>query len=202
MNKVSKWITDNYTDLRKTIVNITRNDYELIDDLLNECVLIFMEHDKAEGLVERGQAKWFFIRIVLNQYRSTTSSFYKNYKKKIEIPLNNDITLSDSEVYDYDLDDLIDLNIKIIEDLLRSDKADERYYGIMVMLYFSNGNNFAEVSRCLNIPRTTIRRQFDEASKLILEKMKEKRTNIEYNDLPLKILASKILKGYGKRRRF
>ena len=201
MNKVSEWINDNYKDLRKTILNITKNS-RLVDDLMNECVLIFMEHEKAEGLVERGQAKWFFIRIVLNQYRSTTSSFYRNFRREREIPINEGLTISDTEEYDYDLDELIDLNINIIEDLLRSDIPTERHYGIMVMLYFSNGNNFAEVARCLGISRSTIRRQFDEASKLILQKMKVKDTGIEHNDLPLKILATKILKGYGKGRRF
>jgi len=198
---INEWVENNYDKLRKELLGITRNDYDLVDDLLNECLLIFMQHKKAEELILKGQAKFFFIRIVLNQYRSNTSHFYRNYKKK-HIELKENLTIEDESEYDYDLDELINLNINIIEDLLRSNIAQERYYGIMVMLYFSNGHNFAEVSRCLNISRSTIRRQFDDATKLILEKMKTKNTNVEYNDLPLKILTTKLLKGYGKGRRF
>jgi len=202
MNKIiNEWVEENYDKLKKELLGITRNDYELVDDLLNECLLIFMQHKKAEELILKGQAKFFFIRIVLNQYRSKTSDFYRTYKKK-HIQLKENLTIEDKSEYDYDLDELINLNINIIEDLLRSNIPKERYYGIMVMLYFSNGHNFAEVSRCLNISRSTIRRQFDEAAKLILEKMKSKNTNAEYNDLPLKILTTKLLKGYGKGRRF
>ena len=203
MEIVNKWITDNYKDLRKTLLNITHNDYEYVDDLLHECIVIFIQHKKAIELVEKKQAKFFFIRIVLNQYRSTTSSFYKQFRKR-NLTLNEDIKIDieNDEEYDYDLDKLINLNINIIEELLKSDNAIERHYGIIVMLYFSNGHNFAEVARCLDIPRTTIRRQFDDATKIILKKMKEKRTDIEYNDLPLKILTTELLKGYGRKRRF
>jgi len=199
---INEWVEKNYEKLKKELLGITRNDYDLVDDLLNECLLIFIQHKKAEELILKGQAKFFFIRIVLNQYRSKTSDFYRKYKKKVGIPLNENLTIEDKSDYDYDLDELINLNINIIEDLLKSNIPQERYYGIMVMLYFSNGHNFAEVSRCLNISRSTIRRQFDDATKLILEKMKTKNTNVEYNDLPLKILTTKLLKGYGKGRRF
>lgn len=203
MEIVNKWVRDNYKSLRKDMLKISRNDVELVDDLLHECILIFIEHKKAVELIERNEAKWFIVRIALNQYRSTTSHFYRKFKRK-SLRLNEDINIEiENDVeYDYDLDELINLNINIIEELLKSDNAVERHYGIIVMLYFSNGHNFAEVARCLDIPRTTIRRQFDDATKIILKKMKEKRTDIEYNDLPLKILTTELLKGYGRKRRF
>ena len=78
---VNKWISDNYEDLRTTLLNITRNDTEYIDDLLHEVIIIFMEKDISEQLVKDKKAKFYIIRIALNQYRSKTSDFHKRYRK-------------------------------------------------------------------------------------------------------------------------
>jgi DNA-directed RNA polymerase specialized sigma24 family protein len=203
---INKWITDNYQDLRKTLLNITHNDIDRVDDLLHEVILIFMKKSIAEDLIINKSAKFYIIRIALNQYRSKTSKFYKEHKKdtgdfQLVEAITNEKHLTD---YNYELDEMLDITIKIIEELLKSTDSKDRYHGMLMMLYFSNGHNFAEVARCLNIPRTTIRRQFDDASKVVLNKMKNYKDNelIEYNGLPLKILATKILKGYGRGRRY
>ena len=86
---VNKWINDNYNDLRETLLNITKNDYEHVDDLLHECLEFFIKKEIAEELVIKKQAKWFFIRIALNQYRSSSSKFYKTYKKNIRTNTRN-----------------------------------------------------------------------------------------------------------------
>jgi hypothetical protein len=101
---ISQWVNENYNKLKKELLGITKNDFELTDDLLNECLLIFMQHKKAEELILKGHAKFYFIRIVLNQYRSTTSDFYRNYKKRIGMTLEEDFAIEDKIDYDYDLD--------------------------------------------------------------------------------------------------
>jgi len=195
---VNKWISDNYEDLRTTLLNITRNDTEYIDDLLHEVIIIFMEKDISEQLVKDKKAKFYIIRIALNQYRSKTSDFHKRYRKNPTISLNEALTVDSGKEYDNDYDELLKLNLNIIEDMLRSDHPNHKHYAMIMMLYFSNDNNFAKVSRLLKVPRTTIRRQFDEGAKIVLRKMKSyKDTGIEYGDLPLKILATKVLENYG-----
>jgi|VirMetMinimDraft_7_1064189.scaffolds.fasta_scaffold00828_6 hypothetical protein len=195
---VNKWISDNYQDLRTTLLNITRNDTEYIDDLLHEVIIIFMEKDISEQLVKDKKAKFYIIRIALNQYRSKTSDFHKRYRKNPTISLNEALTVDSGKEYDNDYDELLKLNLNIIEDMLRSDHPNHKHYAMIMMLYFSNDNNFAKVSRLLKVPRTTIRRQFDEGAKIVLRKMKSyKDTGIEYGDLPLKILATKVLENYG-----
>lgn len=202
---VSKWINDNYEDLKKTVRNITRND-ELSDDLLHECIYAFMNNQNADKVIENGSAKYFFIRIVLNQYRSTTSSFYRNWKKPTLDSLRlidewwEDIP--DETDYDFSVDELVNLNFNLIEELLKSDNNMERYYGFIVIMWFSNDMNFAEVARLLNVSRSTIRRQFDEATKIIISRMNKLDTKITYNQLPLKIYTTELLKGYGKGRRY
>ena len=195
----SEWVTANYNDLRKTLLNITHNDYDLVDDLLHEVVIIFLEHKKAQELVNQGHAKWFFIRITLNQYRSTTSSFYREYKRK-HLELETEWIIPDENDYDIDTDIIIEKMLNILEDMLKSSIPTEKHYAFIMMVYFSNGYNFAECSRLLDIPRTTIRRQFYEGVKIVWEKMKKNNINEYYNNIPIKILASKLLKHYGKKR--
>lgn len=204
---VNKWVNDNYNDLRETLLNITKNDYDNVDDLLHECLEFFIKKEIAEELVIKKQAKWFFIRIALNQYRSTSSKFYKTYKKNIRTNTRNLVdewweSIADTNDYDLEYDELMNLNLDIIEELLLSDDEEERLHGFVIMLYFSNDFNFAEVARCLDYSRSTYRRQFDEATKVVLQKMKNKDTKITYNQLPLKLYTSKLLKGYGRTRRY
>lgn len=204
---VNKWVNDNYNDLRETLLNITKNDYDNVDDLLHECLEFFIKKEIAEELVIKKQAKWFFIRIALNQYRSTSSKFYKTYKKNVRTNTRNLVdewweSIADTNDYDLEYDELMNLNLDIIEELLLSDDEEERLHGFVIMLYFSNDFNFAEVARCLDYSRSTYRRQFDEATKVVLQKMKNKDTKITYNQLPLKLYTSKLLKGYGRTRRY
>lgn len=204
---VNKWIEDNYKDLRDTIVNITKDD-AFIDDLLHEVILIFLEKPIAEELVRKKQAKFYFIRIALNQYRSNSSPFHKKYRHNTH--RNNrhlinewweDLDIEDTN-YNIELDELVNLNLDIIEEMLLSDNKEEKFAGFIIMLWFSNGMNYAEVARCLGISRSTYRRQFDDATKIVLEKMKNRDTKITYKQLPLKLYTTELLKGYGKGRRF
>jgi DNA-directed RNA polymerase specialized sigma24 family protein len=196
---ISEWVTENYEDLRKTLLNITRQDIDLVDDLLHEVIIIFMEHKKAQELIDNGQAKWFFIRISLNQYRSTSSHFYRNYKRK-NLKLEEEWLIPADEDYDIDEDIIIEKMLNSIEDMLKSNIPTEKHYALIMMVYFSNGHNFAECARILNVPRTTIRRQFFEGVKIVWKKISKQDINAHYNDLPIKILSSKLLKHYGRKR--
>ena len=196
---ISEWVQLNYDELRLTLLNITKNDYDLVDDLLHEVIIIFMEHPKAQELIDKGQAKWFFIRITLNQYRSSTSSFYRDYKKK-NLVLEEDWIIPADDEYDIDEDIIIEKMLNSIEDMLKSNIPTEKHYALIMMVYFSNGHNFAECSRMLNIPRTTIRRQFYEGVKIVWDKIRKQDINAHYNNIPIKILSSKLLKNYGKKR--
>lgn len=203
---VNKWFVDNYDDLRTQVLKITAG-HELSDDLLHECFIEFQKNKNADKVVENGSAKFFFIRIVLNQWRSNSSRFYRTYKKdntefmRLLPEWWADVNVLDDD-YNVEIDELINLNFNIIEEMLKSDIPKERYLAFVLMLWFSNDMNFAELSRRLKISKSTARRHFDEASKIILKKMRDENTQITYNQLPLKIFTTQILRRYGKGRRF
>ena len=203
---VNKWITDNYDDLKRTTYNILGEDnYHEVDDLLHECITMFLQNKNAQGVVERGEAKWFFIRILLNQHRSKTSHYHKTYRRNKSFEYIDEIDVEshvDLDEYDYDLDQIISTNLTIVEKMLTGDNEKERYLAFIMMMYFSNDYNFAEVARRLDVSRTTIRRQFDEGAKIVISRLDKIDTNLNYNKLPLKILTTELLKNYGKGRRF
>ena len=202
---VNKWFVDNYDDLRHQVLKITAG-HELSDDLLHECFIEFQKNKNAEKVIENGSAKFFFIRIVLNQWRSNSSRFYKQYKrdntKYMRLVPEWWEDIKDISDYDIELDELINLNFNIIEEMLKSDIPKERYLAFVLMLWFSNDMNFAEVSRKMNVSRSTVRRHFDDATKIILQRMKKQNTKITYNQLPLKLFTTQLLRSYGNGRRF
>lgn len=53
-----------------------------LDDLIQEIYLILLEYneDKLIKMFERKQLKFFIVRIIMNQYFSQNSPFYKKYK--------------------------------------------------------------------------------------------------------------------------
>ena len=55
----------------------------ILEDLCQMVYLILLEYDgaKIEDLWENGQINFFIARILLNQYRSTNSPFYKLFRK-------------------------------------------------------------------------------------------------------------------------
>ena len=54
-----------------------------LEDLCQMVYLILLEYDdaKIEDLWEHGQINFFIARVILNQYRSVNSPFYKLFRK-------------------------------------------------------------------------------------------------------------------------
>lgn len=70
------------------------------DDFVQEIYLILLEYDqeKLEAIYEKGDIKFFLTRIIKNQWCSTTSPFYRKYRKYYEYAdenKNNYINMDD-----------------------------------------------------------------------------------------------------------
>ena len=69
----------------KTVETLCTNmgvEQAYLDDLVQEIYLILLEYneDKLIKMYERKQLKFFIVRIIMNQYFSKNSPFYKKYK--------------------------------------------------------------------------------------------------------------------------
>lgn len=66
------------------VVNIAR--HPLTDDLRDLCQMVYVilleyDEEKIQDLWENDQIDFFIIRILLNQYKSANSPFYKMFRK-------------------------------------------------------------------------------------------------------------------------
>ncbi len=194
---INTWINENYDTIKGWLSNILKDeDQSVRDDLLHEILIIFMEHPTAEYLIENNEVRWFLVRVALNQSRSVTSYHHKLYKKH-SYEYNENIHDQPEEDYDQNKDDKIEKLLNCL-DLMYKGTNTERYYAMLILLYITLGN-FSEVSRRLNIGRTTISKAYKEGLELLKLKHNEiNNTNIQLDNKTIKILKSKILKNYGK----
>lgn len=88
MDVIEKIVSDGIVEQIITNIGVTAR-YK--DDLIQEIYLILMEYDrgKLEELYSNRQIAFFIARIIKNQYNSSTSPFYKKYRKYYEIIENN-----------------------------------------------------------------------------------------------------------------
>lgn len=88
MDVIEKIVSDGIVEQIITNIGVTAR-YK--DDLIQEIYLILMEYDrgKLEELYNKKQIAFFITRIIKNQYNSSTSPFYKKYRKYYEIIENN-----------------------------------------------------------------------------------------------------------------
>ena len=136
------YVTRNYNSIKKDIVKLVGIDnQELAEDLLHDVLLIFLEHPKALQVIEDDVARIFILRIALNQYRSSTSPFNKNYR-----PPHTELTkqlIPEVTEYDIEEDVMIDVVLMSLDDMYNNEQT--RYKAIVVILYHSLGNNYSEV---------------------------------------------------------
>ena len=195
---INDWINENYDNIKKWLKNIIKDENPSVQqDLIHDIIITFMEHPKAEQLIEDDEARWFIVRIALNQSRSVTSTHYKTYKQN---PINEfDDTLYEVEEEDYDLtrDNQIETLLNCLDEMYNGNNK-ERYYVMLILLY-STIENFSEISRRINIPRTTISKNYKEGLEILKEKyINTTNRKLEINNKTIKILKTTILKDYGR----
>jgi hypothetical protein len=87
----------------KLVEDISKNigvSPKYFDDFVQEIYLILLEYDqeKLEAIYEKGDINFFLTRIIKNQWCSTTSPFYRKYRKYYEYAdenKNNYINMDD-----------------------------------------------------------------------------------------------------------
>ena len=196
---VSKWINDNYITIKGWLNNIIKDENQSVqDDLFHDILIAFMEHPRAEEIITDGNARWFLVRMTLNQSRSSTSQHFKRYKK-YNYELDENTIEEEQEEYDLTKDMEIETLLNCLDEMYKGNNR-ERYYAMIILLYMTL-ENFSEVSRRTGIPRTTVSMNYKEGLVILKEKyLNEKNNNIEKDNKTLKILNTKILKDYGREK--
>lgn len=88
----------------KECIKICPNNPQLRDDLFQEILLIVLTYKPAgplQSAYEKGQHLPFIKKIIMNQFNSSTSPFYKTYKKFAHTTTEiNEIITEDNDTYD------------------------------------------------------------------------------------------------------
>ena len=142
---LDQFMTENYTELQTAAQKITGGD-ELWEELLHYCLEEFLFKPNVNEIIESGGGRFYVVRIMLNQFRSTTSPFYTKYRTPTE-----DITDQfgeEPEVFQDHTD-----NLTKIQDAL----AQLSWYDKMLFEIFVKENHtISSLSRATGIPRTSV----------------------------------------------
>ena len=87
MLSLNRYISKKYTKLTEVSRKLTSNKYPDYEDLLHEVILELYskEEELINGLILREELLYYVIRIMINQYHSSTSPFYTKYKRHYKL---------------------------------------------------------------------------------------------------------------------
>lgn len=150
---------DNIVDEKKYIIDFKQHFY---------LQMLEMDGNKLAKAYLNGYIDWLCIRVMLNQWRSKTSSFYYQYRDK---SIKYDELIDDFKQID---DDKIDFDYKKAEDILkgRNDKfLDRQYHEVLFRLYFEDGYNYREISEMTGININSVAQSINRSIKYIKNKI-------------------------------
>lgn len=173
--------------LRKEIEGICKS--KQIDDLLQEIYLSLLEKsdELILGLNKREQIKYYIIRMVISQYHSKTSRYYKLFKKNhLFMEIDNEIN-SPEEMGWFEIQqqhsymEFIDNELNIDrENDIEKDKTDKlifindeinnlNWYDKQIfLLYIGQKTSFTKLSKKLNISRNSLFNTVNNVKKQII----------------------------------
>jgi hypothetical protein len=159
---INDYISKNYDELNQIVKNITKGN-ELSDELYHFCLMVLLEYnkDKMAEIVKRNHVKYFFITIVMNQWNSTTSPFYKQYRKENVEYVGEYQDVKDDDIYD----EKIDQKIEFIENELK----DEHWY-IQQVVNMKTDMSYQQIKNVTGIPRSSLYSTFNKFRNQTVEK--------------------------------
>ncbi len=136
----------------KICQNITHNS-ELYKDLFQECILILLEKD--EDLIcelhLKDELRAYFIRIVQNSFNSSTSPFYKKYRKQLEVKKEDSSEDIESQ-YDYE---------RIVEYINESSNSRLEWFDNQTVKLLIQGNEITMLSKKTGINFRTLKKAIE-----------------------------------------
>jgi len=133
---------------------------ELRDDLKAEVFLVLAElpHNRLIEMYDRGEAKFYLVRVMFNMIRSTDKKFFKKYRDFVGLPEG----VEKQEPLTYNLDKEVTI---AMESLYWYDRE-------MFMYYMGLGRNAKALSRYSGIPYLSVVRTINKVKKELRSKIR------------------------------
>lgn len=171
MTLKDQWINEQYENIQQWARNAAQGKQDW-DDLAHYAIATFLEHPKANELVERGEARWFIVRILLNSSRGAKSEFYRLYRPKWDSLPDAYMNVQDED-YDKDIDLITETINGILDDLKHGD-PDQWYMATVFELCIKQDRvNFSKIARETGIPRTSISNAYYQTIEYVKQKLQE-----------------------------
>jgi hypothetical protein len=139
---VNEVIEIEYPELVKAAKKIT-GGHALHMDLLHYSIEELYNKSNTEAIVQSGGLRFYLVRIMMTQWRSTTGPFYKQFGDHYNKEISDNIT---EEKIDH-------LDVDKVNKLL----AQLPWYDQLLFRTFADGEHtYSSLSRETNIPRTSI----------------------------------------------
>jgi DNA-directed RNA polymerase specialized sigma24 family protein len=137
---------ENYGELLTAASRISNNS-DLSEELLHFCLEEFLKKKDCLAIVDSGGGRFYIVRILLNQWRSTTSEFFHTYRKH-----NDEITEEYAdEVYEED-PAFMERADAVRAELARLPWYDQKLFETFV----SENHTVSSLARATQIPRTSV----------------------------------------------
>lgn len=170
---LNKFIEERYTDIMLMARKICRSHHES-EEVGHYCILKFMEHERAEELIEANRAMNFISGIMHRSFHSSTSQYHKDIRQKGKmhsLPSTTQLETSDIE-YNNEKDIVLETIEVILEEMVTESK--EQWFRSVLFQMWSKDPNFSKISREVKVPRTTISRAVEEAREYIKQELKNR----------------------------
>lgn len=169
---VNGFIADNYKEIMKMAKSIVKN-YEY-EEVAHEVITQFLTYDKAQSLIERGEAMKYLSGMIHLSYYSKTSPYHKKYRQNVTEYKEIYSNLYTDEEYNLNKDIILDM----INELMDEKQDDLKiWYNLTLLRLYSLNPNYSKISAETKIPRNAVTQGVKEGISYIREKIIEKNKN-------------------------
>jgi hypothetical protein len=163
---VDKWFSHNYNKLKTICKSVSKeND---VDELLHFCIDILISNDKFNNIVEDSGKIYYFTRVVINNWKSTSSPYYTTYRKEKPKIIDYDIELPNIEG-----EEEVEIDMDWVRNQLEELKVKDWYYARLFELYIDEGCSLTKLNKRTTIPLAPLSRDINKVRTILKEKRKK-----------------------------
>ena len=163
---MDKWFSYNYNKLKTICKSVSKeND---VDELLHFCIDILISNDKFNNIVEDSGKIYYFTRVVINNWKSTSSPYYTTYRKEKPKIIDYDIELPNIES-----EKEVEIDMDWVRKQLEELKVEDWYYARLFELYIEEGCSLTKLYKRTTIPLAPLSRDINKVRTILKEKRKK-----------------------------
>ena len=169
---MTKFLEEEYQNIITMAKKICKSHADSMD-VAHFAIEQFMQHERAQELVDAGQAMSFLSGIIHRSFHSSTSQYHTLYRQKGRMHASDKIKdIDKDEEYDFETDQLVDSINGLLSDMQAH--SIEMWFRAVLLEMWIDTPNFSELSRRTGIPRTSISQAVEEAKDWIKQQLNDR----------------------------